>query len=196
MVDVLVVCTANVARSPLLAVRLGWEAERRLGGQRVEVGSSGTSALYGQAAAPGSRKVAVSWGLTLEEHRATPVTHHDLASIPLVLTMEIGQRRDVAGRAPGIESRCFTVPELVTIVSDRLDPRDVASLPHPTSGPHDRIAAVATLAHAHRPRWLTRRRGEVPDPLGADEATYDALGERFADAAATLGEVLFGPVRG
>jgi protein-tyrosine-phosphatase len=195
-VDVLVVCTANVARSPLLAVRLGWEAERRLGSERAEVGSSGTAALYGQAAAPGSRKVAAGWGLSLEEHLATPVSHHDLAATPLVLTMEIGQRRDVAGRHPGIQARCFTVPELVTIVTRRLDPRDVAALPRPADGARERVAAVAALADAHRPRWLTRRRGEIPDPLGAEQPTYDGLGARFADDAATLGEVLFGPVRG
>ena len=35
--DLVTVCTANVARSPLLHVRLQWEADRRLGSGVVQV---------------------------------------------------------------------------------------------------------------------------------------------------------------
>jgi protein-tyrosine phosphatase len=196
VVDVLVVCTANVARSPLFAARLAWEADRHLGEGAVEVGSAGTAALYGQPAAPGSRKVAAGWGLSLEGHRAVPVTHHDLATIPLILTMELAQRRDLTSRSPGLTDRCFTVPELARIVRGHLEERALHGLPPGGDGPRARIAAVAALAAARRPRLLTRRRGDVPDPIGADQPTYDALGERFAADAEAIGAVLFGPISG
>jgi protein-tyrosine phosphatase len=194
LADVLVVCTANVARSPLFAARLQMEADGRLGPGAVTIASAGVDALFGEPAANGARVVSARWGRSLEEHHATPVTHHDLDALPLILTMERAHRRDLIGRLPSLAARCFTVRELATIVAERLDADVQHALPVAgPSGARERLRAAASLADAHRPRLFARRRTDVPDPIGAGQPVYDALGEDFAAAAAVLAPVLFGP---
>jgi protein-tyrosine phosphatase len=196
LVDVLVVCTANVARSPLFAARLQLEADQRAGPAAVTVASAGIEALFGEPAAESSRVVCAGWERSLDGHRATPVAHHDLAELPLVLTMELAHRRDLVRREPSLTARSFTLRELVAIVSGRL-PADAAqrlSVGVPTDV-RARILAAASLAHQYRPFRLSRRRADVPDPIGAGQPVYDQLGEEFTAAAATIAPVLFGPVR-
>jgi protein-tyrosine phosphatase len=196
LVHVLVVCTANVARSPLFAARLQLEADHRAGPGTVQIASAGTEALFGEPAAAGARAVCARWGPSLDGHQATPVIYHDLAAVPLTLTMEASHRRDLFGREPSLASRSFTVRELLWIVSGRLPRAAIELLPalDPADVP-TRLLAVTALADQHRPRRLPRRRADVPDPIGADRPVYDVLGEQFTAAAATLAPVLFGAVK-
>jgi protein-tyrosine phosphatase len=196
LVDVLVVCTANVARSPLFAARLQFEADRRVGPRVVEVDSAGVEALFGEPAAGGAKVVCSRWGRSLDQHQATPVFHHDLAGLGLVLTMERAHRRDIVGREASLAGRTFTLRELVAIVSGRLPPSPVERLTGTDPAAiRDRILVVAALADQHRPVRLSRRRADVPDPIGAGQPVYDELGEEFTAAAATIAPLLFGPVR-
>ena len=192
------ICTANVARSPLFAVRLQTEADRRLGDGNVEVASAGTHAHLGDRAAPGSRKVAATWGCTLDEHRALPLGYVDLASIPLIVTMTRTHRRQAVARDPSVAPRSFVLRELTHVLAGRLAAEDageeLAALPPPERVPAtERIDAVVRLADRHRPKRLLGRRWDVPDPINADQAVYDALGERFTDEAMLLADALFGP---
>jgi protein-tyrosine phosphatase len=194
LVDVLVVCTANVARSPLFAARLQLEADARVGAGAVEVASAGVAALYGEPAASGSSAVCARWGVPLDGHQATPTSHHVLAEIPLVLTMELAHRRELTSRNPPLAARTFTVREFVAIVSTRLSSGSCEHLPPlDPAEVRGRLLAVARLADAHRPRWLSRRRADVPDPIGAGQPVYDDLADEFTAAAATIAWVLFGP---
>jgi protein-tyrosine phosphatase len=194
LVDLLVVCTANVARSPLFAARLQLEADCRLGPGVLEVASSGTEAVYGEPAAGGSRTVSARWGRPLEDHHARPLTHFDLRGVPLVLTMEAAHRRNVVSRVPGLAERTFTVREVVRIVR-HLSPQALQRLPSAsTVDPRPRLLAFADLADAHRPVWSPRRRRDVPDPIGAGQDVYDGLGAEFVHAVEVLAPVLFGPI--
>jgi protein-tyrosine phosphatase len=195
VVDVLVVCTANVARSPLFAARLQLEADRRLGPRTVAVASAGVHAVYGARAASGARTVSARWQRPLEGHHAIPITHHHLARVQLVLTMEAAHKRDLIRRERSLASRIFTVRELVTILANRIDPLliDEAAGAGPAEV-HARLRRVVGLADARRPRRLARRSSDVPDPIGRGQATYDELGEQFEAAAAVLARALFGPV--
>jgi protein-tyrosine phosphatase len=197
VVDVLVVCTANVARSPLFAARLQLEADQRLGPGTVEVASAGVHAVYGVRAAVGARTVSARWERPLEEHHALPITHHHLAQVQLVLTMEAAHKRDLIRRERSLASRVFTVRELATIVTNRIDPLLIAEAAAAGStGAHARLRRVVALADARRPRRLARRSSDVPDPIGRGQATYDQLGEQFEAAAAVLASALFGPAQG
>lgn len=195
MPDILVVCTANIARSPLFAARLALEADLRLGADRVEVASTGTDAVYGMPAASGSQVVATRWHRPLDDHHAIPISYHDLSKVGLILTMERAHRRAVSAQRPEVASRSFTVGELVAILDRRLSDADLDTLP-PPDRVRDRITALSELAHRRRPRRLRRRYRDVPDPIGASQDVYDELGERFASDAQTIGETLFGPLRG
>jgi protein-tyrosine phosphatase len=188
--DVLIVCTANVARSPLLAARLQMVADGRLGAGAVAIASTGTHALVGAPAAAGSRRVAEGWGADLGSHRATHLMEHDIANIPLIVVMVRRHRRMLAELAPQTAGRSFTLRELrlaleqAAAVTSGLPPsrRDVSA----------RLAEVARAADAHRPRRLGRRRGDTPDPIGRPQAVFDRLGREFDEAAVELGPVLFG----
>jgi protein-tyrosine phosphatase len=194
LVDVLVVCTANVARSPLFAARLQLEADARSGPGVVEVASAGIAAFYGEPAAGGSSTVCARWGVSLEQHRATPTSHHALAQIPLVLTMERAQRRELTSREPLLAARTFTVREFAAVVTSRLPAGSCEHLPPlDPAAVHERLLAATRLVDVHRSRWLSRRRADVPDPIGAGQDVYDELGAAFTEAAATIAPVLFGP---
>lgn len=194
--DVLVLCTANVARSPLLAARLSVELVRRLGADALTITSGGTDALFGAPAASGSIEVAAGWGIDLHDHRATPLSYLDPDEPALVVTMERRHHRDVVARAPAATARTFTWPELVTTLTERLDPAEGDALPAPTPGDNtarQRLEDTVALAHAHRPRRLPRKRAEVPDPIRGGQDVYDALGERFDREVTAVAGWLFGP---
>ena len=105
--SVLVICTANVCRSPaaeaLLRIHL-----RGLGvGGEVRVRSAGT-----QVGSPGRRPdprmidIAAAEGVSLRGIRATPVTASTLAQADRIWVMERRHIDDLADAFEGIASRC------------------------------------------------------------------------------------------
>jgi len=90
MHSVLLVCTANICRSPmaeaLLRARLGEAAAD----WRIE--SAGTWALEGEGAAPRAIKVLKARGIDLSQHRSRVVDASLLNRARLVLVMEKGHK--------------------------------------------------------------------------------------------------------
>jgi protein-tyrosine-phosphatase len=189
---VLGVCTANVARSPLFAVRLQREADRCRAPGTITIGSTGTDAQVGATAAGGSQRVAERWGASLAGHRATHLMEHDLAGTPLIITMERRHRRAIAAAEPVAAERCFTSRELARSLAAAADAGDLSRLPSSGADPTERLCEVVRIAGAHRPRRLSRRRGDVPDPIGRPQDDYAALGLEFDRFATELGPILFG----
>jgi protein-tyrosine phosphatase len=190
-VQLLVVCTANQARSPLLAARLRMEADARPTSASIEISSAGTDALFGQPAAPGCVAVAERWGVDLTAHRACPLAYLEVEEVPMVLVFGRSHRRELAARYSSAAARTFRLRELSHIVAT-WDDEQLAELPDPAD-PERRLRAVAALADGHRPRWAGRRY-DVADPIGQPQEVFDALGEEFVDEAAMLAPALFGPV--
>ena len=186
------VCTANVGRSPLLAVLLQDLADRRLGTGAVTVGSAGVDARAGAAVAEGSRRVAAGRGLSLEGHRATPVRFAPLDDVALVIAMTRRHRRILSRHTEDLGPRTFTLRELVAAI-DAVDDLDEAV--EEARPPQARLHAVVAAADARRPPTRLRRRFDVPDPVGGDQEVYRTLGEEFTDAAAAIADALFGPER-
>lgn len=54
----------------------------------MTVGSAGTAALEGAPASEGARRTATEAGLSLDEHRSTPLTEDVVAASALVLCMD------------------------------------------------------------------------------------------------------------
>ena len=194
MTDILVVCTANVARSPLFAARLRLEADQRLGPGAVDIASAGVDTVYGKAAAGHAVTVADRWGADLSQHRSTPTNFLTLHEPALIITMERRHGRALLERDPKA-AHTFTLPELVTILADQATSGEAKGLPPADPAePRSRIAAVADLAAKLRPKRLSRRRADVPDPIRGGQNVYDALGERFTEEGTTLAQALFGPL--
>jgi protein-tyrosine-phosphatase len=158
--DVLVVCTGNVCRSPMAVAIL----RRRLAEQGVtgvEVSSAGTAPWDGAPASEGSYLISLEHGLDLSSHRARQLTTDLVADADLVLGMglhhverveqlggagkahllgafagESGDAAEVADPFGGeLEDYRATYDRLVTLIEAAL-PRLLAERPDADPGQH------------------------------------------------------------
>jgi protein-tyrosine phosphatase len=123
--SVLVVCTANVCRSPLAEVLLS----EALPDTRVS--SAGVRALTDASMCPVSASMLRSG--TRNQHTARQLTVELVAAADLVLVMERAQRSAVVRLAPGSQAKVFTLREAVALAEDSVRrgapaPQDVARL--------------------------------------------------------------------
>lgn len=179
--DVLVVCEANRARSPVLARLLQREAERRGLGDRVVVADAGLRARSGDPVLPSVLHAVRSLDLGLDDHAATvfePDPRHEL-----VLTMTEDHRRTVLRRCPEALERTFTVREVVRLVgSSRWDPR------------WEGTAQVVAQLHRVRPLVApARTREDVADPAEGGRRLARAVVTELRETAPRLARVLWGP---
>jgi protein-tyrosine-phosphatase len=173
--DVLVVCTANIARSPLFAAMLAARA-----GDRVRVGSAGTRARPGIGAAEGSQVLARRRGLDLTGHRSRPVTAELIAASELVLTMSERQRDACAPLAGQAAARVFTVREFARLVG-ALDRTSAPTEPAP------RWRWLRDQAHLARPRSLPPAVPEdVADPIRAPWSEWEVMAADLDDLQARI----------
>lgn len=169
--DVLVVCHANITRSPLFAAML---AERWTPRYGVTVGSAGVRALVGSGPDPGSAVEAQVRGLTLAHHLARQVSAELVAAASLVLTMAEDQRRECVRLVPEAATRTFTVPEAVRLARHA---RPAASSPE----------AFAEAWHHARPFVARADEPEdVSDPHRGPLVAFVRLGMLLDGYAAVL----------
>ena len=163
----LVVCTANVCRSPLAARTL----ERALDGSGlgpIAVSSAGTRALEGEAMCPVSAEDldAGDAGFAAE-HRARQLTGDLVRGADLVLTMEREQRSAAVQAAPGSQSKVFTLREAEALLGvlaqrDGEPPVDLMALARAMHS----VRGLAPLVPAEpvKRRWWSRP-VEPEDPM-------------------------------
>lgn len=181
---VLVVCTANVCRSPLAAaiLRRRWDAA----GLPAEVSSAGVRAMRGAPVCVVSQEVL---GAPLAG-AAREITPDLVREADLVLTMEREQRSSVVRLLPGSQARVFTLREAAALLDGllerdtRLDGlRGLAPAMHALRG-----VVVPPADPQPRRRWWQRPVEPadsitIPDGHGLDPAQHRAALERV-DAAA------------
>lgn len=174
---VLVVCTANQCRSPLVAALL-----RRKGaetGVAVAVASAGTDARQGSRASEGSVVEAQRLGLDLTTHRSVGLDPEVMLEADLVVTMEAGHVERLAGRFPGCLAETFTLIELA----------EMAVAVPPLAGE----GAMAWLDRASGDRSLRtlRRTGiDIDDPIGGRQADYHRMAEQVEGLTAIVVDAL------
>ena len=120
MYSVLMVCTANICRSPMAMALLQARVAREPGEWRVE--SAGVWAQEGYSAAENTRLVLLGRGIRLEDHRSRPVSIGLLEKFNLILTMERGQRDALRTAFPRLARRIFVVTEMTGRPIDVVDP--------------------------------------------------------------------------
>ncbi len=176
-VAVLVVCTANICRSPvgerLLAARLH--------GSGVTVGSAGTSALVGRPVDPSMRELLVGAGLTAEPFAARQAGAELLRSAALVLTMTREHRAAVVAAAPAAVRRTFLLTEAADIAEAIAAAGWPAVVP---AEPAARLAALPSLAGPHRVPGGSG--DDVPDPYRRPDEAYEACFALIEDAVDRL----------
>lgn len=183
---VLVVCTANICRSPLGEVVLRTHAQHLLGPGvgAVRIHSAGVNARSGDPAADGSVRCAEAWDVDLGDHRSTPIDAAMVQRTDLVLTMSTRQRGVVLDEVPDAGGRVFTWLEMVRLLAD-------ADVPAATTV-GERVRAATATAHQRRPRVATPRRGDtVKDPYGKAFEHYVRTADLLAEGGDVLGPALF-----
>ena len=215
-VRLVVVCTANICRSPLAAAMLAAQVRDRGAEAHVVVTSAGVDARHGDPAAPPSVAIARERGLDLVAHRSRPVDDDldDEHGRTVLLTMTSVQRALLAAVDGSLATRCFSLRELARLVRG-IDPRGLPDVAD------DRVLEVVRRADALRSDALrgdalradNRRAGDgrgrtrgssaatstlagpddIADPYGRSDAHYRAMAAAAQEAIDALAPVLLGP---
>lgn len=107
---VLMLCTANICRSPMAAALL----TRELSGTGVDVSVGSAGLIGGGAAPPAEVTAAISrYGIDLRSHRSREVTAADVAAANLIIAMSRMHLRHVVVLSPTAWPRTFTFRELL-----------------------------------------------------------------------------------
>ena len=91
--EILVVCSGNIIRSPLAAALLVKTLEE-IGVKGIVVSSAGTLGIDGRSADPEAVRVARARGIDLRGHRSRPLTAREVARADLIVGMEEAHVRD------------------------------------------------------------------------------------------------------
>jgi protein-tyrosine-phosphatase len=112
MAHILVVCTANICRSPVAEAVL-YDRLLKLGLDDWTVASAGTWGLDGRTAAQHSISLMAEQGFDLQRHRARTITADILAEADLVLCMETGHVEAIKAEFPQYREKVFLLSEMV-----------------------------------------------------------------------------------
>jgi len=115
MLNILVVCTGNICRSPLVERLL----MNHLVDSPVRVASAGTRARAGAPMTPEATLMALQNGCNPEgvaRHTATLLDDSALSWADWTIALDRSHRRQVVEMQPGLMSRAFTLRELARLV--------------------------------------------------------------------------------
>lgn len=185
-VQIVVICTGNIARSPFAMVLLQDEARRRLGDDApVTVRSAGVHGLEGEPAVEAMLAEAAARGLDLSHHRGARIGDVDVRSADLLLTATASHRDRLISLAPEAAGRIFTLKEFARLIQRAPDPP--AEL-----APRDRVRWYVSHAHdARDPRTRTRH-DDVADPYGGPRDGYRTAALEIERTVAAIAAAVFG----
>lgn len=183
MARILVVCTGNVCRSPILERLLQSGLDEAYGAGRVEVASAGTGALVGYPMDERSAAVLGDLGGLSDGFIARRIEAAMVREAQLVLTATLEHRAAAVRLAPKALRTTFTVRELA-LLAPKLD---AASLP---TAPEERLREVAARAFAGRAlnAQVDPAEMDVVDPFRRSDETYARMRSQLVPAVeAVLG---------
>ena len=123
MPAILMVCTANICRSPIASALLQRKLQQQgMKPRQWQVASAGTWAQDGLPAAPKVRELMSQLGINLNRHRSRGVTSGLLQAADLILTMEQGHKEALQSEFPEIAGRVYLLSEMAGATHDVQDP--------------------------------------------------------------------------
>ena len=111
MKHVLIVCTGNTCRSPMVEALLKARMPDHWDGY-LEISSAGTSAWEGQPATENAVAVLKEKGVELGDHSSTLLTREQVVEADLIVVMAIEHAQIVRGIVPDIEDRILFLGKL------------------------------------------------------------------------------------
>ena len=175
---IVVLCTANVCRSPMAAALLAW----RLSGLGVAARVRSAGMLRGgDPPLPEVISVMARYGIDITGHRSRVACAADLARASLVLAMARDHLRYAVVTEPGVWPRAFTLRELIRR-GERIGPRRPGEpLSGWLSGVHEGRQRVALLGDSPD--------DDVPDPAGQPLRAYEDVARLLDRSVARLAEL-------
>ena len=191
--SILVVCTANMARSPFIEVELGrLLREAGLGG--IEVSSAGTDAVPDTGVHRLVAEELARRGGDTAGFRSRILTRELVESADLVLTASRGHRDHAGGLVPRGRDRMFTLLQLQRLLA--------APVIRNGFGPDlSTVERLVALANANR-GWAgtASRRDDIPDPVGggtrAFSTMFNLVDRPLSTLVDTLSQLHEGSIRG
>lgn len=179
--EVLVLCTANVCRSPMAQVLL---ADRLAALGRAATVRSGGMLGDGEPPRPEAITAMAGYGLDIASHRSRRVTADDLERADLTLALARENLRYAVVAAPAIWPRAFTISELVR--------RGEAIGRRP---PGESLAGWLARAHTGRERAALlgdSSDDDVADPTGGPQRGYTETAAILSDLVDRLVRLCWG----
>lgn len=185
--ELVIVCTANICRSPLAEAMLAEAAAERLGPDApVHLSSSGIHGLAGEPAAPLSADEATGRGLDLSGHVARVTDAEAVGRADLILTMTERHRGRIVRLHPAAARSTFTIREFARLTGALKPLEGDLSV-------RERVRFVTRLAHGAR-AYVARPSEEedVADPYGGPREGYIETADQLAELVDAIAPQLFG----
>jgi protein-tyrosine phosphatase len=179
-IDLLVLCTGNICRSPMAEAFL----RQRLAENGVDAVVHSAGLLNdGAPASPHGVAVLSGWGLDIRPHRSRLLTEVMIRGADLVLGMARYHVREAVVLVPDAFSRSFTLKELVRR-GEEIGPRP----------PGQALGEWLEKAHAGRTHADVLGEAEeddILDPIGLPRGTYKAVAQEIGSLAGRLVDLAF-----
>jgi protein-tyrosine phosphatase len=112
MKQILIVCTANICRSPMVAGLLAQRLDAAGLSDQVLVRSAGTYAEPGRPAWETVRGLMAARGIDLQRHRSQPISSEMVQAAALIIVMEEQHRQSIFYLVPRALRNVFLLSEL------------------------------------------------------------------------------------
>jgi protein-tyrosine phosphatase len=177
----LLVCTANICRSPMAQFALVAGLHRRWGpaAETVQVHSAGTHAQDGAPVAEHSAALLGGRGIDVSGFGSRRLQVDMIAAADLVLAVTRAHRALVVELRPTAAPYVFGLREFAWLLEE-VPPEQVTGDDLPT-----RFASLVALAHGQRGRRLPERDLDLADPYGRRKGAYRKT-LRLIDDAVTV----------